>query len=193
MKKGDEFKGTVVAVVDGDTLDIQVDAKKVRVRLQGVDAPELRQPFGYASAVQLRIFSLGHLATVRVVDVDRYGRVVGTVEGRIAGDLSIRMVRAGMAWWYKKYAPTAIFIAKEEHLAREANNGLWAQKIPVAPWVYRRRISGQPIPLNNMVRRTRTGKKYHRIGCRCLRITHISIKKRTARTWGLTSCEICRP
>ena len=44
-----EYKGTVVKVVDGDTIDVMVDLgfktyKEVRVRLNGIDTPEIYRP-----------------------------------------------------------------------------------------------------------------------------------------------------
>lgn len=41
--------GPVVAVLDGDTVDVLVDRKPVRVRLAEIDAPEKGQPFGTRS------------------------------------------------------------------------------------------------------------------------------------------------
>ena len=40
---------------------------------------------------------------------------------------------------------------------------------------------------------TRTGKKYHRFGCRYLRYSRIKITKREAIEEGYTPCKICRP
>ena len=42
-----EFAGQVVGVTDGDTLDVLLaDKTTVRVRFNGIDAPERGQPFG---------------------------------------------------------------------------------------------------------------------------------------------------
>jgi micrococcal nuclease len=49
--------GTVDRVVDGDTLVARIDGRRVRVRLLGVDAPEL--PAGYGSAECYAIESAG--------------------------------------------------------------------------------------------------------------------------------------
>ena len=43
-----ELSGSVVAILDGDTIDVLVDRNPVRVRLAQIDAPEKRQAFGYA-------------------------------------------------------------------------------------------------------------------------------------------------
>ena len=41
-----DFSGVVVSVLDGDTVDVLVDSKPVRVRLAEIDAPEKAQAFG---------------------------------------------------------------------------------------------------------------------------------------------------
>jgi endonuclease YncB( thermonuclease family) len=41
-----DFTGPVVKVQDGDTLTVLVANAEVRVRLDGIDAPEMGQPYG---------------------------------------------------------------------------------------------------------------------------------------------------
>ena len=41
-----ELVGPVVAILDGDTIDVLVDRQPIRVRLAQIDAPEKRQAFG---------------------------------------------------------------------------------------------------------------------------------------------------
>lgn len=38
-----DFSGVVVSILDGDTVDVLVDRKPVRVRLAEIDAPERRR------------------------------------------------------------------------------------------------------------------------------------------------------
>jgi endonuclease YncB( thermonuclease family) len=40
-----DFTGRVVKVADGDTLTVLVNKTQVRVRLDGIDAPESKQAF----------------------------------------------------------------------------------------------------------------------------------------------------
>ena len=44
-----DFAGLVVGVLDGDTVDVLVDRRPVRIRLAEIDAPEKKQPFGTRS------------------------------------------------------------------------------------------------------------------------------------------------
>ena len=92
-----DLVGPVVAIQDGDTIDVLVNRQPVRVRLAQIDAPEKRQAFGTRSRQTLA--ELVFRQSVRVAETgrDRYGRVIGTVYlGNV--DVNAQMVREGMAW-----------------------------------------------------------------------------------------------
>ena len=76
--------------------------------------------------------------TVQVVTTDRYGRTVGEVVLPDGRSLNQELVRAGYAWWYRKYSDDAVLEALEAE-ARGARRGLWAELDPVPPWAWRRR------------------------------------------------------
>ena len=48
-----DFSGLVIKVIDGDTIIVLDGAKKRKVRLVGIDAPELKQNFGLKSKQEL--------------------------------------------------------------------------------------------------------------------------------------------
>ena len=129
--------GTVVKVSDGDTITV-LDASKMqhKIRLQGIDAPEKKQAFGNTS----RKFLAGLVANreVRVTwsKRDRYQRILGTVfvDGK---DANLEMLKAGMAWHYKKYDSTPAY-AQAESEARDARRGLWQEKNPTEPEEFRK-------------------------------------------------------
>lgn len=138
-----EIVGQVVAVADGDTVTVLDDVRKEhRVRLQGIDAPESRQPFGQRSRQYLADLVHRQDVRVRVDKVDRFGRMVGVL---YLGDEDInrRMVQSGMAWHYRQYADEQTreqrrtYAAAEENARRE-RLGLWSDPNPVAPWDFRR-------------------------------------------------------
>lgn len=131
--------GQVVAVIDGDTVGVMLNGSEARVRLHGIDAPEKSQPFGDRAKRDLSERVFGRVVQVDTVDRDRYGRVVGRIhlEGR---DINAEMVRAGLAWWYRQYAPDDTILADAETEARAARRGLWQNAEPVAPWEWRRRF-----------------------------------------------------
>ncbi len=53
--------------------------------------------------------------------------------------LNRELVKAGFAWWYRRYAPDDETLAQLEHEARAAKRGLWADPHAVAPWEWRGR------------------------------------------------------
>ncbi|MCX7037922.1 MAG: thermonuclease family protein [Spirochaetes bacterium] len=127
--------GNVVAIHDGDTLTLLVGTVQHKIRLNGIDAPELRQPFSQRSRQFLADLCFGKLVTVRVVDVDKYGREVGDVD--VDGvPVNAELVRAGLAWHYKQYSKDATLAALEVE-ARSGKRGLWADPNPIPPWEFR--------------------------------------------------------
>ncbi len=77
-----------------------------RIRLHGVDCPEKRQPFGNRAKQFTSTLVFGTTVTVQVVDRDRYGRTVGEVLLPDGRSLNRELVKAGFAWWYRRYART---------------------------------------------------------------------------------------
>ncbi len=124
-------------MADGDTITVLHSGKGKRIRLHGIDCPEKRQAFGKKAKQFTSGLVFGNTVTVTVMDVDRYGRTVGEVilpGGRV---LNHELVRAGLAWWYRRYAPDDGTLAQLEADAKAAKRGLWADAEPVPPWEWR--------------------------------------------------------
>jgi endonuclease YncB( thermonuclease family) len=131
------FTGSATAV-DGDTLLVGGE----RVRLSGIDAPELSQRCGAG----LTKVACGRLAaqwlssrvdgrTVRCIpiDTDRYGRTVARCS--VGGaDLGRAIVEAGWATAYRRYS---LDYVGAEQRARSAGRGIWALGFQ-SPDAYRR-------------------------------------------------------
>jgi micrococcal nuclease len=139
-----DLTGRVVRVVDGDTV-ILLDGEKTqhRIRLAGIDAPESGQEFGTRAKQHLLALVGGDQVTVAWHKRDKYGRIVGKLI-RDGADLNLAMVRAGFAWWYRKYAQEQVPMdqaryEQAEVKAKAENVGLWTDKAPLAPWDWRRR------------------------------------------------------
>lgn len=143
----DHVVGRVVGVHDGDTLTV-LDASRVqhKIRLMGIDAPELKQAFGRASKQHLSEACFGREVAVEVRKRDRYGRDLGRVQAQ-GLDLNLEQIRAGLAWHYRAFARDQTpehrktYAAAEEE-ARRARRGLWADAEPRPPWDYRRDPEG---------------------------------------------------
>jgi micrococcal nuclease len=134
-----ELTGKVVGIQDGDTLTVWVDnGVTTRIRLWGIDAPEKRQAYSNASKRYLSNLAYGKRVRLLVRDRDRYGRTVAEVilpDGRNANQ---EMVRAGYAWWFRKYAPNDSVLERLEDEAYKGKRGLWADPHAVPPWEYRK-------------------------------------------------------
>ena len=133
------FAGQVSHVTDGDTLWVQPDAggTAVKVRLQGLDAPEICQHGGKASRDLLAELALNKRVVVTVASYDRYGRALATLAlgGR---DLGAEIVRAGQGWsygWRGRPGP----YAAEEVLARQSRRGVFVASHPESPRDFRKR------------------------------------------------------
>jgi endonuclease YncB( thermonuclease family) len=139
-----DFSGRVVAVLDGDTIEVLHTGKADRIRLAGIDCPEKKQPFGQRAKQATSALSFGQHVTVRSAGKDRYRRTLGTVELTDGTNLNYELVRQGWCWWYWKYAPDEIVLAVLEMSAREAKKGLWVDPSPVPPWEWRKRSKVVP-------------------------------------------------
>lgn len=145
-RAADEWvSGRVASVTDGDTAVIETaQGRALRVRFYGVDAPETEnrewpgQPWSTASTRFMRELLGRRQVAVRLTGERTYGREVGEifVDGQSA---SRELLRAGLGWWNRKYAPRDSDLARLQEAARAARKGLWRDAEPVPPWVHRRR------------------------------------------------------
>jgi micrococcal nuclease len=131
------WTGWVSWVADGDTLLVlpELAHEPVKVRLEGIDAPESCQPGGIASRDAM--IDLVQRKTVQVFSrgTDSYGRVLGRVEvdGR---DVAANMVAQGMAWAYR-FRESAGPYAALERQARQQKKGVFADPQAMTPRVFR--------------------------------------------------------
>ncbi len=132
----------VTRVSDGDTLTV-VDqrGREYRVRLTGIDAPELGQPYSQVSRSHLSRLVGRQPVRVTWEKTDRYDRLLAFVS-RDGLTLNLAQVEAGMAWFYRAYElelPPAERrrFDRVEREARTARRGLWKDAAPVPPWDYR--------------------------------------------------------
>jgi endonuclease YncB( thermonuclease family) len=138
-----ELTARVVGVHDGDTITVlDRTNRQHKIRLSGIDAPELGQDFSQASKKYLSSLVFGQDVMIEHDKVDRWGRIVGKVlvGGR---DVNLEMVEAGLAWHFKRYEKEQsqadrIAYADAERRARDAKKGIWSLADPVPPWERRR-------------------------------------------------------
>ncbi|TKW07909.1 hypothetical protein SEVIR_7G338500v4 [Setaria viridis] len=120
----------------------EILAKKYRIRMRGVDAPELKMANGKESKNALVKLIGGKRVTIYVYGQDQFGRYVGDI---YCDDVFIQeqMLKSGHVWHFKIYDKRPEFaqvygILQWEREARAARRGLWASENPEKPWDWRR-------------------------------------------------------
>ncbi len=135
--------GIVTAVLDGDTLKLQLTEGHALVRLAHVDAPEFRQPDGPEARRALEGRVLGERVSLQVVSRKPDEWLVAVVW---LGDDNVNgwMVKQGHAWAYRQYADDPDYCVWE-NAARALKRGLWAREEWLAPWEWRQGGKGKAI------------------------------------------------
>jgi len=134
------FQAQVVAVTDGDTLRVLRDGRVEVVRLQGIDAPETGQAYGTRAKQFAAELAFDRTVTVQPTGRDRNGRLLAEVLLPDGRSLNQALVRAGYAWWFRRYSADPI-LARLETEARADQRGLWSNRDAMPPWDFRQRRS----------------------------------------------------
>ena len=132
-------------VSDGDTIAVDCDGEKLKIRFCGIDAPEKKQPLGIDSKLLLSKLVEDKQVIIRPLEKDKYDRTVAEVSVKVGNDeyahnVNEIMVKRGMAYHYARYSancPSKDAIASAEEFAKNKKLGVWDgnhQK----PWDYRR-------------------------------------------------------
>lgn len=129
--------GVVTHVTDGDTVWVRTEHARLKVRLQGIDAPERCQAWGPQSRDALARRVLNRQVELQTRARDGYQRTIAqlTLEGE---DLGAWMVGQGHAW-SARYRRSLGPYASQETAARSARRGLFAQADAVEPRAFRQR------------------------------------------------------
>lgn len=194
-----DIVGKVIAVKDGDTIEVLQGKETYRIRLFGIDCPEKNQAFGNKAKQFTSDKCFGKKVTVRVNNKDMYGRYVADVILPDGNNLNVLLVKNGLAWHYKAYSKDKN-LAKLEENARKKRIGLWADKNPIAPWEFRKgkkpdytvsKKEGKYIASKN-------SKKYHKKSCKQAKeiksANAIYFKdKNDAKKAGYAPCTYCKP
>ncbi|KAH9608114.1 hypothetical protein KSS87_007314 [Heliosperma pusillum] len=116
--------------------DEEVLARKYRIRLRGIDAPESAMPHGQQAKEALANLLQGKCLQVLVYGDDRYGRCVADIycNGIFAQEI---MLKKGLAWHYAAYDRRTDLVNWEKE-ARAKRIGLWASRNPEEPWEWRK-------------------------------------------------------
>lgn len=133
------WHGTVTYVTDGDTLWVQADrgGPSRKIRLDGIDAPEICQRHGAMARDALAQQVLGQSVRVDARRRDDYDRLLAKISLQ-GQDVGAWMVLQGHAWSYR-YRHSAGPYAGQETQARTRGLGLFADPGAERPRSFRLR------------------------------------------------------
>lgn len=135
------WQGIVIHVTDGDTLRVRPlgsnnKSDSVRIRIDGIDAPESCQTYGVKSAAALKKLLISKQVTVISKRFDDYGRDIAKVMIENV-DVGGWLVKNGHAWSYHYRFSDGPYGSEEKAAARE-KLGLFADASAVNPKDFRR-------------------------------------------------------
>ena len=138
-----DYSVRVLRVIDGDSVRVRLpDGGEHSVRMYGIDAPETDQRGGRDSQRYLdRIVRSRREWRLRVIDVDRYQRLVGVLYpegGSVRDSANHAVVEAGLAYWYREYGGEELGFDDSERYAKRERLGVWRDSNSVRPWDFRR-------------------------------------------------------
>jgi micrococcal nuclease len=206
---------SVVRVIDGDTIVIDIDSNSSTVRLIGVDTPETVHPskpveeYGKEASNFTHNLLVGEKVYIaidlRQGKTDIYGRILAYVY-RFPDGLFVNaeIVRQGYGHAYTAYPFKYMEEFRQlERFARQSQKGLWASETattaskaspipPVLPSAVKVEPKTESTEADITVYVTRTGAKYHRGSCRYLSKSKIPISLEEAKT-RYSPCSVCSP
>jgi len=112
-----------VRVKDGDTYVFRKGSTDFTVRLKNVDAPELKQPFGYLSFVYTSKLISGKMVSYDSTGKDLFGRVLADVWINNQR-LDSTLISNGWVWYYQQYSNDTLLKSLMVS-AINTNKGLW--------------------------------------------------------------------
>jgi endonuclease YncB( thermonuclease family) len=136
------IEGKIVGITDGDTVKVLTpENRQYVIRLAGIDAPERSQDFGQKAKAYLSGLIFDQNVQINATKIDKYGRTLGQI---YVGekDINLEIVKAGLAWHYKKYENEQTegdrrLYADAEIQARKKKIGIWSLPRQIPPWEFR--------------------------------------------------------
>ncbi|HXG88833.1 MAG TPA: thermonuclease family protein [Vicinamibacterales bacterium] len=193
QRVGKTFDATIAVIADGDTLELipAGEQQRIRIRLEGIDAPELGEVFSREAQMFMRGLLLNQRVRVDGRDVDRYGRLVARVSAN-GKDASTELLRAGLAC--HRYARDGA-LASAESAARSAGAGFWAAAAtkPRCVGLTQPNSSRHATSLTSL-RGNTSSRLYHAPGCpnySCKNCTRVFATEAEARAAGFKPSPDC--
>jgi micrococcal nuclease len=138
-------------IFDGDTIwidQIDCDSKHIltenlKLRLIGIDAPEMEQQFGKESKLCLSQLIGKNSIKLKTYGRDRYQRILAKIMvGEV--DINLTMIKKGCAWFYRQYQDSLDendqkLYDQAEQIAQRQFLGLFKNVKALPPWVWRKK------------------------------------------------------
>ena len=139
----------VVSVHDGDTITVKYgEERRLRIRLVGIDSPELKQPGGEEARTYLSHL-LGYSVYIEPVGADEYGRLLAHLWSSPAAESSINYHMVAQGWAYVYMSDDVMLALAEAHAQLDAL-GVWKYPEAIPPYEWRRLQREQPAQFADM-------------------------------------------
>jgi endonuclease YncB( thermonuclease family) len=125
-----------VGVSDGDTISVIKDGREIKIKIDGVDCPEMGQDFGKIAKQFTSDLVFGKIVEVNIKGLDKYGTTIAYIVYE-KKDVGFELIKAGLAWNYKQYSSDDPIYALAEQEAKYDKIGIWSMPNPISPWDFR--------------------------------------------------------
>ena len=137
--RAEVWSGWVSWVMDGDTVLLVREGQRepVKLRIEGIDAPESCQSGGSEAREAMMVLALRKSVQVTDRGQDSYGRQIGrlSVDGV---DLGAEMVRSGLAWAYNFRTGKGPYAALQRQAEKQKKGIFAAQEAAMSPALFRK-------------------------------------------------------
>jgi endonuclease YncB( thermonuclease family) len=146
--------GRVIEINSGDVITVSNLNRPVRIKLLGVDAPEMGQAFGDVAKKHLSDLIYDKPVVVEYSGISADGSLAGRVLLN-STDIGAQMIRDGAAWFdpnnFSRLSATDREVYQQsEQAARSERRGLWQAENPMAPWEFVKAASVRTYPVVNL-------------------------------------------
>lgn len=177
-----KFEGTIMSVKDGDSFMVKTKHAVKEIRLQGIDCPELAQPYG-EDAKLLTSNYINKKVLIIKQGKDQYNRILANTYFKEKW-INAELIKNGLAWYNQEHQSktNSDQLSNYENIAKKRKLGLWKDKNPISPWDWRKSsVLSDPTKALAFAPKAKnlkdvvficggfSAKKYHRIkDCKCL-------------------------
>jgi micrococcal nuclease len=133
------FGFKVIGIKDGDTFVVLIDGEEQVVRLEHIDCPEKKQPFGTKAKQFASDLCFGQFVHLNHKNkYDRNKRLLAEIILLNGININKELVNNGLAWHFKRYSDNQEY-ADLEKIARQNKIGIWSDTNPTPPWDWRKK------------------------------------------------------